>query len=306
MTNPPIIIWTLVHARDSEAGPALGEIFAGALPVVPPRSPSIGTFETARIRLLILAMVRTKQTAKKSTGGTAPRVSLTNTSNTGNLTLAPCRNDPAIPALDPCNSPLSTHAPCGATQAASPMRPEDPRPCLAALLSSSFGQPEAESPCNGNTENNDVGPFQLIVLVRYTLIFWQFCHLCMDGGTLWRCDFCIRSECKKCVVVPPEFLTVVEHAGVKYLCLSCHLMDDVKSKTVIPYMVVVSAFRPSVHLTPHFSGLLSRRDSRASTTTPCTWSVRIIHKIVHTSPSNRCSALSPQDHTPTRSHWDVA
>ena len=68
--------------------------------------PGFSTAQASSAQLLIPTMVHTKQTAKKLTGGTAPCVSLTNTSNTGNLTFAPCSNDSAISA-----PPATAHLP---------------------------------------------------------------------------------------------------------------------------------------------------------------------------------------------------
>ncbi|KAF8122330.1 hypothetical protein EV363DRAFT_1405026 [Boletus edulis] len=63
-----------------------------------------------------------------------------------------------------------------------------------------------------------------------------FCHMCSDGGELWGCNVCVRSVCKKCLKVPRKDYPVIQHEDVKFLCVSCHLMDGNATKSVAPYM----------------------------------------------------------------------
>ncbi|KAF9234640.1 hypothetical protein BU15DRAFT_65562 [Melanogaster broomeanus] len=54
----------------------------------------------------------------------------------------------------------------------------------------------------------------------------DFCHLCGDGGQMYMCDRCPRSACQKSITLSPEDHVLVTAPGVRYLCISCHLMDD--------------------------------------------------------------------------------
>ncbi|KAF8125373.1 hypothetical protein EV363DRAFT_1453937 [Boletus edulis] len=153
-------------------------------------------------------MARTKQTAKLSSGGVAPRVRLIvrdprDVESTPNRAITPTGLPPphqqdraTLPdiALD-----LQVQ-PAGLV-----------RPCLQALFS--LGASEAIQ-----DENND------------------FCHMCSDGGELWGCNVCVRSVCKKCLKVPRKDYPVIQHEDVKFLCVSCHLMDGNATKSVAPYM----------------------------------------------------------------------
>ncbi|KAF8125345.1 hypothetical protein EV363DRAFT_1176097 [Boletus edulis] len=70
--------------------------------------------------------------------------------------------------------------------------------------------------------------------------------MCSDGGELWGCNVCVRSVCKKCLKVPRKDYPVIQHEDVKFLCVSCHLMDGNATKSVAPYMV--SRFPPRLWL----------------------------------------------------------
>ncbi|KAN0094960.1 hypothetical protein V8E55_003247 [Tylopilus felleus] len=61
--------------------------------------------------------------------------------------------------------------------------------------------------------------------------------MCANGGDLWRCDLCVRSVCKICIAIRPEDLLLVAQKDIKFLCLACHLMDDMRTKVVLPYML---------------------------------------------------------------------
>lgn len=210
------------------------------------------------------SMVRTKQTAKKSTSGKAPRISLilrdpvTGTPvsyGAPNLSQAIAESskstDELIPPVSLVNkSPVTlvTSQSVNRSLAAEiQVQLQGPRtdgssirPCLKALCS--LGPSEVIS-----NESNDVSTTLVMNFVFHLALPPQFCHMCTDGGELWRCDLCVRSECKSCIVVPPEYLALVEPKEVKYLCLSCHLMDNAKTQTVIPYMVSMSLESITIH-----------------------------------------------------------
>lgn len=194
-------------------------------------------------------MVRTKQTAKESTGGTAPCV------------LYPLSAVPSIQDID------SSHV-----NLPSQLQPEEPgvdvcgtRPSLMALFS--LGQPQEPYDDNDDVSTPSAHPSRAVSPLK-------FCHMCMDGGELWRCDLCIRSECKGCIVVPPEHLAIVEPKEVKLLCLSCHLMDDAKTKTTMPYMVSMHHRCLSLAwVQPHVIGILSGQKTCPPSTTACARSI---------------------------------
>ncbi|KAM6489444.1 hypothetical protein JOM56_015077 [Amanita muscaria] len=63
-----------------------------------------------------------------------------------------------------------------------------------------------------------------------------FCYLCQDGGSLTECDRCSRSVCKNCLDIPPEFVTLIDHPSVDFLCVGCHWLGDQKAKASSPYV----------------------------------------------------------------------
>ncbi|KAM6499794.1 hypothetical protein JOM56_005302 [Amanita muscaria] len=63
-----------------------------------------------------------------------------------------------------------------------------------------------------------------------------FCYLCQDGGLLTECDQCSRSVCKNCLDIPPEFVTLIDHPSVDFLCVGCHWLRDQKAKASSPYV----------------------------------------------------------------------
>jgi hypothetical protein len=65
----------------------------------------------------------------------------------------------------------------------------------------------------------------------------KFCYLCQDGGSLTECDRCSRSVCKNCLDIPPEFVTLIDHPSVDFLCVGCHWLGDQKAKASSPYVV---------------------------------------------------------------------
>ncbi|KAG8221600.1 hypothetical protein J3R82DRAFT_1857 [Butyriboletus roseoflavus] len=75
-----------------------------------------------------------------------------------------------------------------------------------------------------------------------------------NGGELWHCNVCVHSACKKCIFVPPKYLAVVKHKNVKFICLSCHLKNDAKIKTVMPYMAFYQDRNPVLTQLPQVHG----------------------------------------------------
>ncbi|KAH0826511.1 hypothetical protein J3R83DRAFT_5518 [Lanmaoa asiatica] len=179
-------------------------------------------------------MVRTKQTAKKSTGIEAPRIT---------IKIVPKRQAAAAVALlherpvEPNSQGVSAtpntpdQARFVATLTAPPNgnglgnndheRPAMPlgasaipnvpdRTCLAAML--------AAPPNPDSHANND------------------FCNMCGDGGHLFNCDSCPRATCHQCLSIPVQHLALILDDNTTFLCISCHWKDDVRSGKVTPYM----------------------------------------------------------------------
>ncbi|KAI9452037.1 hypothetical protein HD554DRAFT_2267701 [Boletus coccyginus] len=154
-----------------------------------------------------ITMVRTKQTAKKSTGGEAPRVSL--------LDIPRCEAAAAAALQQQVNKtkPLD----------ALPVPTVSDRSCLTAMFTMPSGRDE---------HVND-----------------DFCHMCADGGLLYNCDSCPRAVCRQCLSVPIQHATLVLEPDVKFLCVSCHWKDDVRSGGVSPYL---GFYRDGLPVLPDF------------------------------------------------------
>ncbi|KAF9234635.1 hypothetical protein BU15DRAFT_65557 [Melanogaster broomeanus] len=149
-------------------------------------------------------MARTKQTAQKTTGGIAPRVpimtsikSTTVPTVTQQLTHSNCDNTLKPHASSPVTNETGDFVPAHQKDGA---QPNGRRACLDQMLS--------VPSCWDTRQNND------------------FCHLCGDGGQMYMCDRCPRSACQKSITLSPEDRVLVTAPGVRYLCVSCHLMDD--------------------------------------------------------------------------------
>ncbi|KAG8212831.1 hypothetical protein J3R82DRAFT_11129 [Butyriboletus roseoflavus] len=171
-------------------------------------------------------MVHMKQTAKKSTCETAPRISLHSSGIPISVppgTIPPFNKSSLTPVLTSELQPAERQI---ANESAT-------HPCLEAL----FLLGRSEESYNGNNNVSSTSESLPMLPAFLTASLLQFCYICMDGGDLWRCDLCIHSKCKKCIIIPPEYFMLVAHKDIKYLCLSYHLIDDIKTNKVMPYMV---------------------------------------------------------------------
>ncbi|KAG9312777.1 hypothetical protein JVU11DRAFT_6189 [Chiua virens] len=65
----------------------------------------------------------------------------------------------------------------------------------------------------------------------------DFCHMCGDGGELFNCDSCPRAACRHCLEIPDKYLSLILDNDTTFLCVSCHWKDNVRSGGVTPYLV---------------------------------------------------------------------
>ncbi|KAH0826483.1 hypothetical protein J3R83DRAFT_5486 [Lanmaoa asiatica] len=141
-------------------------------------------------------MVRTKQTAKKTTGGEAPRVTISDVRKRQAEAAAALQQPITIKIkVKPLNKP--------------PVPNVSDQSCPMAM--------SAMPSDRGGHVNND------------------FCHMCGDGGHLYSCDSCPRAACRQCISVPVKHIPLVIKPNVKFMCVSCHWRDDVRAGEVTPY-----------------------------------------------------------------------
>ncbi|KIK80060.1 hypothetical protein PAXRUDRAFT_251536 [Paxillus rubicundulus Ve08.2h10] len=170
-------------------------------------------------------MAKTKQTAKKTTGGTALRVSIrvrTSTLGTTNTSAhQPAHLDATV--LYPTSKVDDSETAGPTTNQNDPdaimSRPPSPA-SLPLWLGRQMLQASLSAPRRHSGQTND-----------------DYCHLCGNGGDLYTCDACPRSSCRQCVVIPPEHVNLVAAEDVTFLCISCHLLDDNTEGSSAPYQV---------------------------------------------------------------------
>jgi hypothetical protein len=137
------------------------------------------------------AMARTKMTAKKSNGGSAPRV-LLKASRT--------RVSGGQGQRKKASSTTKGTLPVGGGD-----------------LEKSFVHNEVRLAC--------------VFFLFYLLIYFvfQFCIICRDGAerseenTLFMCALCPRVVCKMCLQLPPDILTKVLQEDISFRCICCHI-----------------------------------------------------------------------------------
>ncbi|KAI0730425.1 hypothetical protein C8Q76DRAFT_792587 [Earliella scabrosa] len=157
-------------------------------------------------------MARTKQTAKRSTGEAAPRISLQPRSTDGspdgsNLT-APIRRHKTTTRRSAKAAVLGT-SPSVTTRGAARTRGEHVSPTQTTKNTRSRSAKNVP-------DGRDV-----------------FCYLCQNGGGSLGCDNCLRVICRKHLVGIP---TEDDLTGLEYICPSCHSMKERGRDERAPYM----------------------------------------------------------------------
>lgn len=82
------------------------------------------------------------------------------------------------------------------------------------------------------TDHNNVrnqSSFSLTFQLTATIyIYLQFCLVCRDGSVdehhLYMCDSCPRTMCSHCLQITPRHQDVISEVGVKFVCISCHVL----------------------------------------------------------------------------------
>ena len=156
-------------------------------------------------------MTHTNQTAKKTTGSTAPH---------RRIPLCPQRL-----SLDAaCDKVVKKNSIC--------VPPRQWPADLEAGVSARAKQTMAV-----NAGRKALVSLRLAVIVPANIC--QFCFLCQDGGDLYQCEACPRSMCTVCMLVPQLHQEVVKDESVKFQCVSCHWLSNQCKKEFTPYMVSI-------------------------------------------------------------------
>jgi hypothetical protein len=161
-------------------------------------------------------MVLKKQTAKKSTGATAPRIDLHRASSrikasrkAAKITYG--KRPPSNRKGHPITNSISLN-----------IQPDVPTHVLSV---------EVRGPVNlkadMDKDHDEVHSPSFRILQRLTCDQW--CTACRNGGDCICCDSCLRIVCHRCIEYPKSASVVV--------CPSCHLHLDWKAKKRPPYEV---------------------------------------------------------------------
>ena len=153
-------------------------------------------------------MTCTKQTAKKTTGSTAP-----------------CRRIPLCPqhlslnaARDKAVKKNSIHVP----------------PCQWPADSEAGVSACAKQTMAVNAGHKALVSLRLAVIAPANIC--QFCFLCQDGSNLYQCEACPCAMCTVCMLVPQSHQEVVKDESIKFQCMSCHWLSNQCKKEFTPYM----------------------------------------------------------------------
>jgi len=156
-------------------------------------------------------MTHTKQTAKKTTGSTAP-----------------CRRIPLCPQCLSLNAAHDKAVKKNSIHMPPHQWPTD----LEAGVSAHAKQTMAV-----NAGHKALVSLQLAVIVPASIC--QFCFLCQDGSDLYQCKACPCTMCMVCMLVPQSHQEVIKDESIKFQFMSCHWLLNQCKKEFTPYMVSI-------------------------------------------------------------------
>jgi hypothetical protein len=155
-------------------------------------------------------MARTKQCARRSAGGYAVRKS---------FALLPAR-EPSMPS-----TPESPNKKRRSTRTAAKITT---RTTAGATTKTKVEPPRLTIKVPPLIHDSVSSIFRIVIIVaKITGI--QYCCVCSEGGTLYRCNDCRRVACTHCIEFTPNALVLLQQPDVTFICPQSHIDRDRKN-----------------------------------------------------------------------------